>query len=155
MGTRGDGAPQGSGWPTLADGADGADTADAAGHEWADLGGDTAGWDVPLAVGEDATAGALLQEVAEQTTYGEIFLADLIRRQRRLALSVAGVFLALLCSLPLLNLLLPRLADLPILGLPLAWVLLGILVYPLLWVLGWYFTTTAATLEDEFVDLVR
>ncbi len=97
----------------------------------------------------------VLQEVAEQTSYGQIFLNDLVRRQRRLALSVAGVFLLLLFGLPLVNLAFPQVASLPVLGLSLSWLVLAVLVYPLLLVLAWYFTTTARALEDEFVDLVR
>lgn len=100
-------------------------------------------------------AAVVLQEVAEQTSYGELLLADLIRRQRRLALSVAGVFLVLLLGLPLVNLFLPSVAALPVFGLPLTWVLLAVLIYPLLWLLGWYFSTTARALEDEFVGYVR
>ncbi len=97
----------------------------------------------------------VLQEVAEQTSYGQIFLNDLVRRQRRLALSVACVFLLLLFGLPLVNLASPQVASLPVLGLSLSWLVLAVLVYPLLLVLAWYFTTTARALEDEFVDLVR
>lgn len=100
-------------------------------------------------------AAVVLQEVAEQSSYGELLLADLIRRQRRLALSVTGVFLVLLLGLPLVNLLLPTVAALPVFGLPLTWVLLAILIYPLLWLLGWYFSTTARALEDEFVAYAR
>lgn len=100
-------------------------------------------------------AAVVLQEVAEQTSYGELLMADLIRRQRRLALSVAGVFLVLLLGLPLVNLLLPTVAALPVFGLPLTWVLLAVLIYPLLWSLGWYFSTTARALEDEFVAYAR
>jgi hypothetical protein len=62
---------------------------------------------------------AVLQEVAEQTSYGEIFLNDLIRRQRRLSLSVAGVFFAILFGLPALNSVAPMIMALPILGIPL------------------------------------
>jgi uncharacterized membrane protein (DUF485 family) len=96
-----------------------------------------------------------LQEVAEQTAYGEIFLADLISRQRRLALSVAAVYLLLIAALPLVNLATPELLGLRLLGLPIGWLLLAVLVYPLLWALGYYFVATARAYEDEFTDLVR
>src|SRR6266516_2480707 len=45
-----------------------------------------------------------LQEIAEQTPYGEILLEDLIRRQLRLGVSVAAVFLIILLGLPLMYL---------------------------------------------------
>lgn len=107
------------------------------------------------AIEDEADESPFLQEVEEQTSYGEIFLAELIRRQRRLSLSVAGVFLALLFGLPVLNLQFPAVAEIPVLGLPLSWLLLAVVIYPLLWVLGLYFTTTAHAIEDEFIDLVR
>src|SRR5215204_1676214 len=50
-----------------------------------------------------------LQEIAEQTPYGEILLEDLIRRQLRLGVSVAAVFLVILLGLPLMNVLFPEL----------------------------------------------
>lgn len=113
--------------------------------------GDQDGWLLP----ESVVSSGIIKEVAEQTSYGEIFLSDLIRRQRRLALSVAAVFLLLLFGLPLLNLLLPSLVALPILGLPLSWLLVAVAIYPLLWGLALYFTTTARAVDDEFVKLIR
>jgi uncharacterized membrane protein (DUF485 family) len=104
-----------------------------------------------LVAGDDPA----LQEVAEQTTYGEIVLGDLIRRQLALSLSVAGAFLLLLFGLPIFNLLFPQLGALPVLGLPLSWLLLAVLIYPILWVLALYYVTTSRTFEDEFTELVR
>ena len=120
----------------------------ALGHAWTIDGLD----DLPIAALDDTT---VLQEVAEQTSYGQIFLNELIRRQRRLAVSVAGVFLLLLFGLPVVNLQFPEVASLPVLGLPLSWLVLGVLIYPLLLVLALYFVYTARALEDEFLDLIR
>src|SRR5690348_11334883 len=58
----------------------------------------------------DRAADETLQEIAEQTTYGEILLQDLIRQQFRLGLRVALTFLAILLGLPLFNLFLPDFA---------------------------------------------
>jgi hypothetical protein len=96
-----------------------------------------------------------IQEVVEQTTYGEVVLDDLIRQQLTLSLSVAAVFLLLLFGLPIFNLVFPALAALPVFGLPLTWLLLSVLIYPILWLLAHYFTTTAQKFEDEFADLMR
>jgi uncharacterized membrane protein (DUF485 family) len=96
-----------------------------------------------------------IQEVAEQTTYGEIVLDDLIRRQIMLAVSVASAFLLLLFGLPIFNLLFPSLVAVPVFGLPLNWLLLAVLIYPILWALAYYFVTTARKFEDEFIELVR
>lgn len=103
----------------------------------------------------EAGGWGVVRELAEQTSYGEVFLHDLIRRQRRLSLSVAALFLVLLFAVPLVNLALPALAALPLFGLPAAWLLLAVILYPVLWGLGLYFTTTARAIEDSFADLVR
>ena len=94
-------------------------------------------------------------ELAEQTTYGEVVLGDLIRRQLTLALSVASAFLLLLFGLPIFNLLFPELGALPVLGLPLNWLLLAVVIYPVLWLLAYYYVTTSQKFEDEFTELVR
>ena len=94
-------------------------------------------------------------EVAEQTPYGEVVLSDLIRRQLTLSVSVASTFLLLLFGLPLFNLLFPDLGALPLFGLPLNWVLLAVMIYPILCLLAYYYVTTAQKFEDEFTELVQ
>jgi len=96
-----------------------------------------------------------LQEVAEQTPYGEILLQDLIRRQLRLAVSVAAVFLIVLFGLPLMNLLFPELMHMQLLGLPLAWLALAALMYPFIWALALYYVATSKKYDDEFTHLVK
>lgn len=96
-----------------------------------------------------------VQEIAEQTSYGEILLDELIRRQLALSLRVASLFLVVLFTLPLLNRFAPQLMAVHVLGLPLHWLVLAALVYPMLWALGAYFVVTAKKHEDEFTELVR
>ncbi len=96
-----------------------------------------------------------LLEVAEQTAYGEILLADLVRHQLGLSLRVAGMFLIALLGLPLVDLLFPGVAATPVFGLPLSWLSLAALVYPFLWVLAAYYVSAAKKYEDEFTRLVR
>lgn len=111
--------------------------------------------DLALAELETLAEDGALQEVAEQTPYGEVLLDDLIRRQLRLGLSVAAAFLVALFGLPLMNLLFPELLAVRVLGLPVRWVALAVLVYPLLWVLAAYFVATSRKYEDEFTRLVK
>ncbi len=96
-----------------------------------------------------------LQEVAEQTPYGEVLLEDLVRRQLFLAISVAGVHLVVVFSLPLVNVLVPWLATIRLMGLPVTWLALAVLVYPFIWGLALYFVSTSKKYEDEFTDLVK
>jgi hypothetical protein len=96
-----------------------------------------------------------LKEVAEQTTYGTVFLDDLIKRQRALSISVAFVFLAIVLSLPLLCFFLPTLTAFEIFGFNLSWLVLGILIYPFIWALAFYFVSTAEKYEEDFTRLVK
>jgi uncharacterized membrane protein (DUF485 family) len=96
-----------------------------------------------------------LQEIAEQTAYGAVLLEDLIRRQLMLAFSVAAVFLVILFGLPLMNLAFPELVQMRVLGLPMSWLALAVLVYPFVWALAVYFVSTSKKNEDEFTELVR
>lgn len=96
-----------------------------------------------------------LQEVAEQTNYGAVFLDDLIKRQRALSVSIAVTFLVLIFSFPLLNFFLRSLVAFEIFGFEISWLFLGILIYPFIWALAFYFVTTADKYEEDFTKMVR
>ena len=96
-----------------------------------------------------------LAEVAEQTTYGTIFLNELIKRQRALSMSVAFIFLIVIFSFPLLSFLGPALVSVQVFGMPANWLLLGVMIYPLVWLLAFFFVNTADKYEDDFTDLVN
>ncbi len=128
-------------------------TASEIAEEYSDSDADIAGA-ISLDSAEDVGQEAL-QEVAEQTAYGEIFLADLISRQVTLSLAVAATFLATIFSIPLFNYFLPSIATIRVLGFTLSWLLLGVLVYPLIWGLAFYYVSTSKGYEDDFTQLVR
>lgn len=70
-------------------------------------------------------------------------------RQARLSLSVAAIFIALLIFIPLFNLLAPSLAATSLAGFPLTWLLLGVLFYPITWILSAFFVKRSDSLESE------
>lgn len=90
------------------------------------------------------------QELEEQTQVGEVLIRGLVRAQLALALSLAGVVILLLGSLPVLFALFPALSDVSLLGLRLPWLLLGVLAYPLLYVVGRVHVRQAERIEDDF-----
>ncbi len=96
-----------------------------------------------------------LQEVAEQTAYGEIFLSDLVSRQLTLSVAVAATFLATLFAIPLFNYFLPAVATVHVFGLTVSWLLLGVFIYPLIWGLAYYFVGTSKKYEDDFIHLFK
>ena len=65
-----------------------------------------------------------------------------------------GVLAVTVGSLPLAFHLAPGLARVHVAGLPLAWLLLGVLVYPLLLVLGWWYVRSAERIERAFAELM-
>jgi hypothetical protein len=95
------------------------------------------------------------REIDAGTRVGAIYMRSLLREQLRLALRVLAILLATVGSLPFLFYLWPGLAAVHVLGVPLSWLLLGVLVYPLLLVLGWGYIRRAEDNERDFTDLIQ
>ncbi|TIC85096.1 hypothetical protein E8D34_13575 [Nocardioides sp. GY 10113] len=95
-----------------------------------------------------------LGDVHEQTALGDLFLRSLLREQFGLAARVLVALALALGSLPLLFELLPGLAEREVAGIGLAWLLLGVLVYPFLLLLGWRYVRRVERNEQVFADLV-
>lgn len=96
----------------------------------------------------------MAHEIDAETELGEVFMRSLLREQLRLAL---GALLALALTvglLPLVFALAPELAAVSVGPVPLAWVLLGVLVYPWLVLLGWLHVRRAEANERDFAQLV-
>lgn len=94
-------------------------------------------------------------EIDEQTPVGEVYMRSLIRSQRRLAVLVCGLVAMLLVGTALLGAALPGLDRLHVFGVPLPWVVLGVLVYPVLIGLAAYAVRQAERNERDFTELVR
>lgn len=98
---------------------------------------------------------AVTREIDAQTGLGEVYMRSLIATQIRVGLLVLGVVAVLIGGLPAMFALLPGLARVQALGIPLPWLLLGGLVYPALVTLGWFYVRHAERIEREFSDLVE
>jgi hypothetical protein len=94
-------------------------------------------------------------DIDEQTALGGVYLGSLLREQLALAVRILGVLALTVGSLPLLFRLFPDLAERHVLGLPLAWLLLGVLVYPWLLLLGVRYVRRAERIERDFVLLLQ
>jgi len=97
---------------------------------------------------------ARTQEIDAGTAVGAVYMASLLREQRRLAVRVVVALALTVGMVPLAFHLLPRLGGVTLLGAPLAWVLLAAAVHPLLLALGWYYVRQAESNERDFADLV-
>lgn len=83
----------------------------------------------------------------------DALLRAIMRRQARLSLGVAAVFLVLVLGLPLVNQYAPALAQLPVTGFSTTWLFLGVLFYPLTWLLSAYFVRASEAVEQETAAL--
>lgn len=79
---------------------------------------------------------------------------SLVQSQLRLTLAVIAGVLVILGSIPLLFWLVPPTRTLLVLGLPLPWVILGILVYPVVYVAARIYVRQAERIETEFTEFV-
>ena len=75
-----------------------------------------------------------------------------MRRQARLSLRVASIFILLILGLPLFNYFLPDLANRNVGGFTLSWLFLGVLFYPITWLLSGYFIRESDRIEAECAD---
>lgn len=94
------------------------------------------------------------REINEQTKLGEVYMRLLIRSQLRLALAVCVLVAGTIGGLPVLFTLAPGLGRLRLLGVPLPWVLLAGLVYPMFFGCAWWYIRQAERTEQDFANLV-
>jgi len=98
---------------------------------------------------------ARTRDIDDQTALGDVYLGSLLREQLNLAVRILGLLALTVGSLPLLFHLFPGLGDLDLGGLPVAWLLLGVLVYPWLVLLGFRFVRRAEGNERDFALLLQ
>lgn len=99
-------------------------------------------------------AASRLGDVHEQTALGDVYLRSLLRAQVGLAARLLLLLGVTLGVLPLAFHLWPSLSDIEPLGIPLPWLLLGVLVHPFLLLLAWRYVRSAERNERVFADLV-
>ena len=87
--------------------------------------------------------------------HSEEFLHLLMRRQLRLSITCAATFLVCLFGLPLANYFLPELMATRVLGFTLSWLVLGVLMFPLVWAIAYVFIKRSLKLEDDEVREVK
>lgn len=93
--------------------------------------------------------------VEDDSRLGDVYLRSLLRAQLGLALRVLVLLALGIGSLPALFVLTPDLWGTRLAGLPPAWLLLGVLTYPYLYLLGRYYVARAESNEQHYADLVR
>jgi hypothetical protein len=91
----------------------------------------------------------------DQTPLGDVFLRSLLKEQLALAIRVLVLIGLTLGLLPLVFHLWPDLGDVELAGLPVAWLALGVVVYPFLLLVGWRYVRSVERNERDFATLVE
>jgi hypothetical protein len=98
---------------------------------------------------------AAAREIEEQTPVGEVLVKGLIRTQLALAVRLSLLVAALFGFQPVLFAVLPGEASTTVGGMPLPWLLLGVLAYPAVFGIAWTYVRAAERNEKHFTDLVN
>ncbi len=91
----------------------------------------------------------------DDVVHSESFLHSLMRRQFQLSGLCAAAFLVVLLGLPLANYFAPALMATRIAGFTLSWLILGVLFFPAVWIISWFFIRRSIALENEEVAQVK
>jgi uncharacterized membrane protein (DUF485 family) len=87
--------------------------------------------------------------------HSEAFLHRLMKGQLRLSIGCAAAFLVALLGLPLANFFFPELMAKRVFGFTLSWFILGVLFFPLVWAIAWFFIRRSIALEEEEVQSTK
>ena len=97
----------------------------------------------------------MTQEKDSEDMHSEAFLHRLMQRQLRLSIACAAAFLVALLGLPLVNYYAPELMARRVAGFTLSWFLLGVLFFPLVWIIAFIFIRRSIALEDSETARVK
>ena len=86
--------------------------------------------------------------------HSEGFLHSLMRRQLKLSIACAATFLVALLGLPLLNYFYPDFMARRVFGFTLTWFVLGVLFFPFVWIISYFFIKRSIALEEAEVEEV-
>lgn len=106
----------------------------------------------PRRATSDLRAGS--RDIDEQTALSETYMRSLVRTQLRLGLAMLAVVLVPLALIPAAFALVPGIARLTIGPVPMPWLLLGVVIYPVLVLVGWRYVRQAERNEAEFERIV-
>jgi uncharacterized membrane protein (DUF485 family) len=97
----------------------------------------------------------VITELEEQTSVGEALVRSLVKAQLRLAFGLAAIALVLIGGLPLAFYFSPTFTNITVFGVRLAWLLLGVLAFPVMFAVGYWYNRVAERHEKDFVNMVE
>lgn len=93
-------------------------------------------------------------EVQEQTQVGDALVRGLMRAQLGLGIRLAVVAICAVAAIPLAMGMFPAIAEVAVFGIRLNWLILGVLVYPVMYGIGRLYVRLAEQAEKDFVRVV-
>lgn len=93
-------------------------------------------------------------EVQEQTEVGDALVRGLVRAQLGLALRLAALMVGGLAAVALAGSVFPEINAVTVAGLRLNWLILGLLVYPVMYGVGRLYVRLAEQAERHFIGVV-
>ena len=91
----------------------------------------------------------------KEDVHSEAFLHRLMRGQLRLSIACAAAFLVALLGLPMLNYFFPDVMATRVFGFTLSWLILGVLFFPLVWIIPYVFIRRSIALEEQEAASVK
>lgn len=89
------------------------------------------------------------------SVHTEAFLHMLMRRQLKLSITCAVAFVVILFGLPLANYFAPDFMAQRVGGFTLSWLILGVLMFPYVWIISGLFIRKSIALEADEVRAVQ
>lgn len=93
-------------------------------------------------------------EIAGTSRLGTTYVSSLMRAQLQLTLGVLTLGTLTLGALPLIFAIVPEARTFAISGVPVVWVVLGLLVYPAIVLTARWYTRASERIEADFSDVV-
>ncbi|RJX17746.1 MAG: DUF485 domain-containing protein [Desulforudis sp.] len=84
--------------------------------------------------------------------HSEQYLNVVMVTQLRLSLKLSAIFVAILLGLPLANFYFPEIMNTRILGFTATWLFLGVLFYPLTWLIAKIYISKSLAMEHEIAS---
>jgi hypothetical protein len=94
------------------------------------------------------------QELEEQTGLGEVYLSALLKAQLRLSIAILLGIAVVVLGLPTLFVLVPATRDIHVGPIPLPWLAIGVLIYPVVFIAARIYVHQSERIEREFSDLM-
>jgi len=81
--------------------------------------------------------------------HSEEYLHVLMTKQLKISMKLFSIFAFIVIGMPLANYYLPEIMNARIFGFTLSWLLLGVLFYPLTWLISYIYVKQSIAFEEE------